>query len=1252
MSTSIEVQQLNVANHLLPKRRLPQLDRPKIHGNALEGAGDCNNPSVRISRHDNLVRRRVKELKKHTDQVQRPGNRLPPIGSSKHKSNWKEPWAEIIETEMVSCPTEYIKRISRKKGKLNPNATKFDCTRTIPASVSDDRPNSVLLTPTPSVQTFVEKSHGCEQAETKEFPVNQSNEQMPRQLSTHNAERKTANAHSKKRISMAATKSGSDGTKTVQQQQHTIRKEGSNTAEFSSHRQPEDNPETRPSFRGKTPDDTEDQVKDPYLSAMEDMIQRHKEISTRSNRTPIGLTTSSNTSVVPGRRIQPLSVIPEDPMMKFTGRRHYHSMGFKVPEKSESLVVEPDHDLIQQVSMLQACERILGQKVGKLSGFFSTKSMSLEASKKRNQAEVDAAETTEDQLSECSIHSELDPLSSRTTTPFDPESEEFLNESRFYFHFNPVVQIFPNQTPWRTRSKLGCVDEEEGESGILSKRPENMDVGVDPMEADMDLPYLRRPSSAGPAMMRKYSTDRNVDILSALRFIHRRYANEPLNYQSVPSSSEMSESTCQFARLVRPKSASDLTEPSRSCLSLPVISSRSSFRCASPNRRTISCTRNILTNSKTSRVRGMFSIHENMVKNPDNPLESKMDDSKTDKVGPMIEEVGDESVDEVGDELREPEYALTDEEIAILKAGHCGDLLAASADPNPMTWFDLLDERLAHSTYRNTFREKMIAQFRLKGLHKRLLSIPQGMTGIQNELEKGWEVRPKPELLLNCVVKHHVLKMPLSVQNWDLIKKIYMNTIVRYPLLFKLILRRREILPQELQHFLNRIMELTETSDRMMATIMSSTTKLATVTTAAKEMDASGFMTGGPKIETARKSEVSDGKKEEHEQGSQGSTTGQTPAKEGEQVTSELETPKNLKKDAGYCALYGKETDFDKGFYTVLRDPASNILEEVALYVPEFAWHVRPLFEQKWANIEDEFYDRFYLNDKERTNRDVYVLDDFLGQTRSQSYANWNNAQKSNSASDSSGVSRPTRQGMLEWPETESICFGLMDKITVYYAHTDSLKPGNAILIDLLTCMHMANYYPRLVDKLVKELDQWIPPLLAGLESSYSSLREETCCVLAYLVCSYRLITRLHVVSKNLLVANITLSILSAIGRYPESYAFYHGLLGYMLHSVPCLSILDCLLLWLPTVEGDETNLVWRDWGLFVYYVIRHWPRNPFYLDALYQKKLLKHLEASYLTKYAKRSARLALSYLVRTCNIRSALLTCWPEPHDELSPE
>ncbi|KAA3671575.1 uncharacterized protein DEA37_0005803 [Paragonimus westermani] len=982
-------------------------------------------------------------------------------------------------------------------------------------------------------------------------------------------------------------------------------------------------------------EDEEGSHRDRYLSVMEELFKKHKEPSTRTTRTIQGLEAAA-ASVVPGRRIQAIAIVPEDPMIKFTGRHIQHSLGFKIMDKSESLIVEPDHEIMRQVSLLRECEQKLTSystqaqvnqvakpvEIAKSSDRFLRQcGYSLQHFHKTDSYRDDKDEEKE------TLQSELDPLSSCASTPVSASEDRWIDEKRVYLHFNPVVQLYSNQSPWRFRSQIRGKFVNEEKVSLTGTQEAALVTTVEAAGA------MKRLNSVKPSVMRKYSMDNNTEPRNAFRSLIRNQTSmssmnvtHSLSSLSVDSDAGSRLSFCRGAW-----SASDTTLFLR-----PTIS----------------------TKTRESSFYGT----ECDVDQPFQQATEAADYEKFDKeamsvcdyvprtteLSVTLQEIHKESVNSKLSTDPEDPHRLKEqiEKLRSTSSAHCVDFLLASADPNPMAWFDLLDERLTSSAYRSTFREKLMAQFRLKGLTKRFIAIPNGMLGLQRELKKGWGIRPKPEFLMECVIKHHVLKMPMTLQNSPLVEKIYMNSIVRHPSLYKLLMRRREVLPQELQHFLNRIMEMTETSDRMMATITDSPTKLTAVTSAAKEMDASGFMTGGPKVPQVLKephrSSLSPGpsQRQPHQ-----------PAQESSlQMLEEAEKPdvklgaKSMnipaKRDSGFCSSYGKETDFDKGFYTVLRNPCANILEEVALYLPEFAWHIRPLFEHLWANLENDLFEK--LIDKHMA---VYQKAENMQSpcvSRSSSVESTRTRKRPTTLGANGLV--PSRYDLLEWPETHELCVQLFKHVLIYFSVSRVTKPGDGILHDLLICLHMSNYCSKLASLLVNEMDSWIPCLLNGLESTYSSVREETCCVLSYLVCAYRLITKLHVISKNLLVANITFSLLSAIGRYPESYAFYHGVLGYMLHSLPCLSTLDCLLLWLPMVEHDAKNLVSRDWALFIYYVIRHWPRNPFYLDTLYQKKLLKPLEASFLTKHSKRPARLALSYLVRTCNIRSALLTCWPD--------
>ncbi|TGZ71795.1 hypothetical protein CRM22_002486 [Opisthorchis felineus] len=1108
--------------------------------------------------------------------------RLPPLTVSKQVTLV----TDAYEVENVTCPTDYFKRLQSKP---------FQAPRNTKESAADDKCDTIVTTP-PSVKSIylkkTAKSNSCSRGRNKaRNNANKSNDSGSQSVGTT----KQRTSHVSKPADLGSSS-----------QQTTGKEDTSVPGDKGS------SENGRGSNRGGVREDLEEvSSRDRYLSVMEDLFKKHKGLSCRSNRAPQNFS-NVNSSVVPGRRIQAIGTIPEDPMMKFTGRHAYHAMGFRGPDKSDSLIVEPDHDLIGEVQRLQRCERML--KENTQPGYLSTwrpqpalpRNLTRIMRERRQSALAFCQQQRLAPVSSVSERkSDMESVSSRDLTPMGSDEELWIDKNRYLLHFNPVVQICPNQSPWHDHSKK--VDETTSETSVAADTIDAAGV-------------IRRSVSADPLVKRKYSVDERMELRSAVKSILRNRSSMSSPSSDVYTShSSSTGSRCGQRNCVqrRARSVSDLTIHMQPGDPFSFESSLGAVHETIVERNT---GQDGTEQAVTSTVTRTLSLFKPITPLHDDELESGAFASSADRV--QVSRIGSPS-----------------------SAG-CLDFVIASADPNPMAWFDLLDDKLSKSTLHATIREKLIAQFRLKGLSKLFMRFPSGMLGLQRELEKGWDIRPKPELLMKCVVKHHVLKMPITVQNSDLVEKIYMNSIVRHPVLYKLIMRRREILPQELQHFINRIMEMTETSDRMMATITNSTTKLAAVTTAAKEMDASGYMTGGPRVSksaarerrssasqaTSRKSQNQEVRREQTGLGSLSDERDTIASHSREEKAA----PKMSKKDAGYCAQYGKEIDFDKGFYTTLRNPCANILEEVALHLPEFAWHIRPLFEHLWATLEDELFERLI-------DRQMIIQQELEETSSALSHEEDEQVVVTREFLEENGLI-PSRQDLLEWPETYELCVQLFKRIPVYSNICRVPKPGDGVLHDLLICLHMSLYYNKLGILLVKELDTWIPYLLNGLESTFSSVREETCGVLAYLVCAYRLMTKLHVTSKNLLVANITLSVLSAIGKYPETYAFYHGLLGYMLHSVPCLSTLDCFLLWLPVVDNDPNNLFSRDWPLFVYYVLRHWPRSPFYLDTLYQKKLLKPLETSFLIKHSRRAARLALSYLVRTCKIRSALLTCWPE--------
>ncbi|VEL25872.1 unnamed protein product, partial [Protopolystoma xenopodis] len=161
------------------------------------------------------------------------------------------------------------------------------------------------------------------------------------------------------------------------------------------------------------------------------------------------------------------------------------------------------------------------------------------------------------------------------------------------------------------------------------------------------------------------------------------------------------------------------------------------------------------------------------------------------------------------------------------------------------------------------------------GLRKRMASAVGGVEGLRKRLIQCHHTLAKPDSLIDCMVKEHILRLPVNLRNMRSLREVYLRSIVRYPILYRMILRRRTIMPQELQHFLSRIMEATDLSDKVLISAAqpcaqmdheearrpspgaaktvarapkTSNSRVRHFSAAAKELDASGFLPGGPRL--------------------------------------------------------------------------------------------------------------------------------------------------------------------------------------------------------------------------------------------------------------------------------------------------------------------------------------------------------------------------------------------------------------------
>ena len=505
------------------------------------------------------------------------------------------------------------------------------------------------------------------------------------------------------------------------------------------------------------------------------------------------------------------------------------------------------------------------------------------------------------------------------------------------------------------------------------------------------------------------------------------------------------------------------------------------------------------------------------------------------------------------------------------------------------------------------------------GLGRRFITVAGGLEGLYSVLKHTIEPdQPKAEVLLDCMVKNFKLQMPLAVGDAVRLRELYENVIVKYPMLYKMVLRRRDILPEDLQDFVAKIIERTESSDAMLAALYPSKSNSELIVAAAKEMFASGYLSGGPPCPASHSSTVKCIKKPESV--SEEEDRNQDCTKQSVEPPTEEQGP-----SAGFVA-YGSEVNYEKAFHISLRNPSRDILQEVAYHLPEFAFHTRPLFETKWIEIGHD--------------RSCETLLPQLCELRDMRHKRLEMLKL--------GLTFTEKEERDEAIRVRQLSYDLIERLCHLLTNAD-VNSSCGVWMGLLACCHGITYWPPIGDCLVNRLSNWLPALLITLQSAYATVREEGCCVIAFLACCYPLFCRLQVVCRNLLVSNMTFALLDAMERYPDSYACFHGTLAYILHSVPCNAVLDCILTWVPDIIDRESESPFaKDWPLFIYYVARHWPTFAINWNLLYDRQVVKLLERGMTRSISKHSARLALGYFVRRRGLLSSMFTVWREDDRE----
>ncbi|VDD74960.1 unnamed protein product [Mesocestoides corti] len=555
-------------------------------------------------------------------------------------------------------------------------------------------------------------------------------------------------------------------------------------------------------------------------------------------------------------------------------------------------------------------------------------------------------------------------------------------------------------------------------------------------------------------------------------------------------------------------------------------------------------------------------------------------------------------------------------------------IIMASNAPNPMRWFDAMgamEHQEADAVSLNS--EGQGRQREAYGLGKRFVCVAGGLEGLDMMLKHTAEPdQPKAEVLLDCMVKNYKLQMPLAVGDPVRLRELYENTILKNPILYKMVLRRRNILPDDLQAFVARIIETTESSDAVLAALYPSKSNTDLILNAAKEMFASGYLAGGPpcpkgKLDAPKKATK---KKADSDEASEGSSEKSSSATEPSTQSSEQPGGPG---ESSRIESYGSDVNYEKAFGISLRNPSRDILQEVAYHIPEFAYYVRPLFETRWVKIA--------------TDKGIEELLPELCTLR--------NMRQRRLELMKVGFWFTEKEEKEEALKVRQLSRALVTRLCDLLRGPLAALSGSGVWMGLLACLHGIMFWPPIGDFLICKLKTWIPALLLTLYSEYPTVREDGCCVLSFLVCCYHMFSRLQKFCRYLLISNITFALLDAMERYRDTYACFHGTLGYLLHSVPCSAVVDCLLAWVPDIINQPSSALANDWPLFIYYIARHWPDFTMNWNLLYERQVLNLLERGLRQPASKHNARLAIGYFVRRKRLLSTVATCWREGKKDL---
>ncbi|CAL8096952.1 unnamed protein product [Calicophoron daubneyi] len=172
-------------------------------------------------------------------------------------------------------------------------------------------------------------------------------------------------------------------------------------------------------------------------------------------------------------------------------------------------------------------------------------------------------------------------------------------------------------------------------------------------------------------------------------------------------------------------------------------------------------------------------------------------------------------------------------------------------------------------------------------------------------------------------------------------------------------------------------------------------------------------------------------------------------------------------------------------------------------------------------------------------------------------------------------------------------------------------------------------------------VDEWLDSLIGCLFSMDSTVREETCYVLAYLFTERNLVEGVRNYSEIDIGYDVTTAVLHAMEMYQASFVHFYCLLTLIIEGCPMFSILNAVIDHGP---HSSSLLLNHMWPRFIYYALKYWSGRQFIRDRMILRTLNESIERAYVKGISRRNAKLAQVQLSRRFKILTKPTTVWLE--------